>query len=370
MKPRRLLLLVLLLLFGGAAFAPVTAHARPGGGHAFSGGGSRGYSGGGFSGGSRGYSGGHYSGGGYSSGGSSEGDGVAIVFFLAVLAIMTLVIFTRARAASDDPNAAFDSGHFHEARPPVPVAGRSFAELREDDPDFSAVLFDDFVYSLYARAHRARHDAAELARLAPYLAEVVRGRLAGLAGSGPISAVIVGSASVLRVRRKDGYDWVRVAFEANLLGAATEYVREEWVYRRSIHARTRPWKGARTFNCPNCAAPATRFAESKCEYCGEIVDGGRFDWEVFGIDVAASEARPPALTGTVAEVGTDDPTIFDAAAQRDWAALRADDPALTPETFGARLALLYAELNRGWNASEARLVRPWVSDGLFAYLEY
>jgi predicted lipid-binding transport protein (Tim44 family) len=381
MKPRRNLSLAafaalaalaafVLLLGASVAFAGY----RPGGGHSFSGGGGSHYSGGS-----------SYHGGGGSSGGGDGGAAIGLLIQLLfrypqvglpVLLVIVVVIIAKRREWQSQQASTWDSGAFHSYQAPAPAAAadRRLAALRDDDPDFSAVLFDDFVFSLYARAHRARHDAAQLTQLTPYLEESARALLARLAAAGggaPVNAVVVGSSTVIRSRRRDGFDWVRLGFEANLVTAAgAEYVREEWVLRRLAGAKTKPWKGARTFNCPNCAAPATRFADNKCEYCGEVVDAGRFDWTVNTIDRIATEARPPSLTGTVEEVGTGDPTIFDVAAQTEWAALQKDDPAVTAESFGARLALVYMALNRGWNASDPRLVRPWVSDGLFAYLEY
>jgi predicted lipid-binding transport protein (Tim44 family) len=367
--------LLALLAFGALAAFAALAEARPGGGHSYSGGGHS------YSGGGRSYSGGGHSYSGRGGGGGGDGGMIFRLVFellfrypqvgIPVLIVVVLVVLAKRREwARLQEGSRFDSGSFHSYEPPAPAAPeRGLAALRDEDPDFSSVLFDDFVYSLYARAHRARHDAAQLAALTPYLEEGARATLAAFAT--PVTAVVVGAASVVRVRRSGGFDWVRVAFEANLVGArGAEYVREEWVLRRAAGARTKPWKGARTFNCPNCAAPATRFADNKCEYCGEVVDAGRFDWAVNAIERQESDQRPPSLTGTVDEVGTDDPTVYDAAAQATWAALLADDPQVTAERFGARLALVYAALNRGWNASDARLVRPWVSDGLFAYLEY
>jgi predicted lipid-binding transport protein (Tim44 family) len=383
MKPTRPRILALAAL---AAFvllvvasAASVAHARPGGGHSFSGGSHS-------SGGSHYSSGGSHYSGRRGGGGSGGGGDIGLLFQLLfqypqigipeLLFVVLLVMAKRREALQRASSSTWDSGNFHSYQPRAAAAApeRRLAALRDDDPDFSAVLFDDFTFSLYARAHRARHDAAQLAQLTPSLegdARAQLARLAAAAGGAPVTAVVVGSSTIVRVGRRDGFDSVRVRFEANLVGArGTEYVREEWVLRRLVGARTKPWKGARTFNCPTCAAPATRFADNNCEYCGEVVDAGRFDWAVNAIERTASEPRPPSLTGTVEEVGTDDPTVFDVAAQSEWARLLADDPAVTPERFGARLALVYMALNRGWNASDARLVRPWVSDGLYAYLEY
>src|ERR1041385_3538535 len=55
---------------------------------------------------------------------------------------------------------------------------RSFNQLRRFDPNFSEIIFTDFCYALYGRAHEARgHGAQALDELSPYLSEAARNSL-------------------------------------------------------------------------------------------------------------------------------------------------------------------------------------------------
>ena len=72
--------------------------------------------------------------------------------------------------------------------------------------------------------------------------------------------------------------------------------------------------GARTFGCPSCAAPLGPAASPRCDSCGNVVDGGRFDWMVADTKLLASEARPPSLTGATEERGTGTPP----SSRRTW----------------------------------------------------
>jgi DNA-directed RNA polymerase subunit RPC12/RpoP len=169
---------------------------------------------------------------------------------------------------------------------------------------------------------------------------------------------------------------VSLEFETNLTtGAAgseqTWYVVERWVLVRDAGARTRPPEQVKSLHCPNCGAPFEPASDpNRCAYCGEVVTGGRFDWMVEAIAPVRREARPPALTGTVEEVGTGWPTVF----QPDLAARRAEllqeDPASTDEALAARVRLIYDQLNAAWTAMDLAPVRPYVSDELFDYLQY
>lgn len=363
------LLLIPLLLLPAAAFA------RPGGGEGFSGGGD--------------------SGGG---GGGDDGGGciwlllelwIRFVFRYPLigipLTIVILIVLIRAQKKGLLKKfQGWDAGPSHQrpAAPPPPPPSRNLEAVRSLDPDFSAVLFEDFAYTLYARAHRSRTDPQALAALTPYLSEGARAHLAQLPPPGvPVTAVVVGALRVLDVSLPPpgaAQTHVRVSleFETNLTtGAAgseqTWYVVERWHLVRNAAARTRPPEQVKSLHCPNCGAPFEPAAEpGRCSYCGEIVTGGRFDWSVETIQPVRREARPPALTTTVQEVGTGWPTVF----QPDLAARRADllkdDPATTDEALAARVRLIYDQLNAAWTAMDLAPVRPYVSDELFDYLQY
>lgn len=359
------------------------AAARPGGGHSYSGGGrSGGYSGGG----------GGWGGGG--GGGGGDG-GEALLAFIRLLVaaphigfpvlavVIAFVIFSkRAELRTDNLDIGGLSGYVPSpARVPA-----SFDPVRDEDPEFSRVLFEDFCYALYARLHLARGRPQALEELSPYVSPAARTTVARLApGTTPV-AVIVGAMRVDAVHRERPVPWppgqhsgqdmfrVTVTFEANLAFTApramTLFVRERWILSRAPGVKTRPWRGTRTFDCPNCAAVFEPGEGNRCSYCGEIVDNGAFDWVVTSLKVLESSQRRPSLTGTVPEVGTDDKTVFQPQVAARWNRLVGDDPALTAEALGTRLRLIYDELNAAWSANDLTRARPYLSDGMCHYLRY
>lgn len=266
--------------------------------------------------------------------------------------------------------ATWSSQEVRSASPPP------LAKLRETDPDFSLVLFEDFAYALFARAHGARHSETALAGLSPYLEQGARALLQARPPVGaPVRAAVVGS---LRVAHEH-FDAVRVkvglVFEANLVVAAsggdvTHYVRERWYLGRPLSARTRPWKGVRSFGCPACGAPLETGASNLCAACRQAVDDGKFDWRVSAIAVEALEERPPSLTGTIEERGTELPTLVTPGREALRDALLRDDPSFTLSALEGRLRLIFEELQRAWASQDLSGVRPYVSAGLYQYLDY
>jgi len=153
-----------------------------------------------------------YSGGGDSGGGGGGGGGGELAFWLvrlwiefvirypaigvpATIAIIAFIVMRRRRRAAAGPQA-WDSAPSRQ--PPSRPRGRDLEAIRGRDPQFSTVLFEDFTYALYARAHQARSDPRTLEALSPYLSAGARQHLAGRQPAGvPVAAVVVGALRVL-----------------------------------------------------------------------------------------------------------------------------------------------------------------------------
>jgi predicted lipid-binding transport protein (Tim44 family) len=347
---------------------------RPGGGHTFSGGSRPG--------------GGHtYSGGRSSSSsriggapllGAGPGCGAGGCFTLVLLIVIVLIVLyliNKNRGGGGPPAPPGGPG------PAGPPPATDLDAIRGLDPEFSVVLFEDFAYALYAKAHEARANRQELDALAPYLSAEARNDLANRPPAGvPVTAVVVGAMRAVDLRLPAGDEprpqvVVLLEFESNITvgagtGDATQYVRERWRLVRDAAVRSRPPQAVRSFHCPNCGAPFGPGGGDRCEYCGEVVSGGRFDWSVFSTAAIEIESRPPALTGTVEEVGNDWPTIEHPALAGRWAELQQADPASGEQALIARLQLIYNELNPAWTGLDLRPIRGFVSDGLYDYLQY
>ncbi|HEX3758173.1 MAG TPA: TIM44-like domain-containing protein [Kofleriaceae bacterium] len=344
------------------------AAARPGGGESFSGGGGHSSSSGG--------------------GGGDSGAIFALVFWLfrlvfiyptVGLPILGLAIgYVIFSAYRQQQNKDWDSGPPVELHPAIELA-----DVRQLDPAFSQVVFEDFAFRLFSTAHRARHTAEALATVAPYVSAEARAELAqrGPAGQ-PVAQVVVGALRAIRVDLPDAPTdaegrprrvRVRIEYEANLAAADhTTYTVETWLFGRDATVQSKPPGATRTFPCPNCGAPwqASRTTTQVCASCGQAVDNGRFDWIVEQISLSSSDERPPTLTTEVPERGTDLPTYRDPDADAAWSQLTASDPAVTDGALDARLAMIYRELNTAWANNDLQPVRGLVSDGLYDYLSY
>lgn len=347
------------------ALLEAIAEARPGGGQSYSGGG------------------GH---GGGSGGGGGGGELVYFIIRLIIIyphvgipvAVVVGGVYIHGQRQKRR-DADWDSGPpVHQGPPP------RVESLGQHDPDFSIVTFDDFCYRLYAQAHCARTHPNAMAGMAPYLSEPVRAALMARAPQNqPVFNVVVGAMRAIDIDlppppdhegADPGYVHITLELEANMTAGAedarTYFVVEQWTLARAAGVRSRPPGGDTTFPCPNCGAPFQSSDGARCEYCSEVVNNGRFDWLVVAATLTHQDVRPPALTGTIQERGTDLPTYEQPGVHQRWMSLQHDDPAITDQGFGNRLGHLFAQINDAWSRMDQRALRPHVSDGMFDYLRY
>jgi DNA-directed RNA polymerase subunit RPC12/RpoP len=366
---RRTVALVALVLGATAALA----WARPGGGDSYSGGG------------------GHGGGGSGGSGGSGD---AAVLFELIYqllrlcfhypkigLPIVAILIGAWIWGAwVKHKNKDWLSGPPVELAKPIATAD----DLRRLDPDFSMIVFEDFVYRLYATAHGARGRRGALDALAPYLGPAARAALASRPPTDqPVTGVVVGAMRTFDVAvptpdqlaaAAEAPCRIAVEFEANYtVGTSKRFAVERWRLRRAATARTKPPSAARIYTCPNCGAPwatADAAGGQRCASCGEVVDNGRFDWVVEAIELRHERSNLPGLTDEVPERGTSLPTYRDDRVDAAWQRLIGDDPAIAETSLLARLHHVYRVVNDAWTAGDVAAIRTVTTDGMADYLSY
>ncbi len=349
--------------------ATAIAAARPGGGHAYSGG-------------SR------SSGGGYGGGGGGDGGGliVELLFWLLIqnpivgipiLLIVIIVVIaqsiakSRMQGWSTTPAEVSTVQHIERAAyvPRVELDG-----IRAVDSGFSVVLFEDFVYMLYAAFQRSR--AAGMASIAAYVAPELAQSLQD-PSLADVQGVIIGAMRTLRFSGVGGATLeVEIEIEANFVERPRSgperryYVVDRLLLERSAAARSRPPERSRMLDCPNCGAPLEAVRGTECSYCHENVGFGRFDWMIRQFSNQTCEPRGPLLTSDVREEGTDCPTIIDPGASARFAGLQQRDPGLTFDSIQSRVTHVFNELQVAWSGLEPAKIRPYVTDNLYQSMVY
>jgi hypothetical protein len=305
-----------------------------------------------------------------------------VVYRFARRGAKTSETFSSASSQSSDEPQAFPLGL--EAASPQPDSfSRSFAQLRKFDPNFSEIVFTDFCYALYGKAHDARgHGANALDQFSPYLSEAARKSLLQRNPKGltEVKGVIIGAMNIVDVQGLETPTiHITLLFETNYTEVVTEnnkttemtyYVRERWYLERKRDLLSPPPAQATALHCPKCGGALQKDTVGACAFCGTKITSGEFQWYVQGIGLLGSEARGPLLTSDVPEVGTDLPSVVQPGFRDIRVEFEKNNPSFSWGEFQARARLIFDELQAAWSTLNWERARPHETDNLFQMHQY
>jgi hypothetical protein len=257
---------------------------------------------------------------------------------------------------------------------------RQFDQLRKFDPNFSEIVFTDFAYALYGKAHEARgRGATALDQFSPYLSDVARANLLQRNPSGlrEVKGIIVGALNVANVSGLEALlVRINLIFEANYTEVnqnQTEmsyYVRERWELERKRDVLSPPPAQAAALHCPRCGGALQKNTAGACAFCGTKIESGEFQWYVRDIALLSREAKGPLLTSDVPEVGTDYRSVVQPGFDNIRLAFEKNNPDFSWGTFQARAKLIFDELQAAWSTLDWDRARPHETDNLFQMHQY
>src|SRR5262249_13547727 len=249
---------------------------------------------------------------------------------------------------------------------------------------FSEIIFTDFCYALYGKAHDARGRGQQALDLfSPYLSDAARSTLLhrNRPGLQEVKGVIVGAMQVTDVRGLDTpLVQISVSFEANYTevvkgsgDAKSEmsyYVTETWELERKRDVLSPPPAQATALHCPRCGAPLQKDTVGACAFCHSKIESGEFQWYVRSVNLLSQEARGPLLTEDVPEVGTDYPSVVQPGFANIRAQFEQNNPSFSWGEFETRTRVIFNELQAAWSTLNWERARPHESDNIFQMHQY
>lgn len=285
-----------------------------------------------------------------------------------------------------DTSPAQMSPGFRPARNPQDIK-RELMQLRRFDPNFSEIIFTDFCYALYGRAHHAR-GARSLDELSPYLSSDARAHLLARNPQNlrEVLGVIVGAMRIANVSGLAGQMvQISVEFESNyteIVGGGqsgsgggtpsqmTYYVRELWHLERRRDVLSPPPAQMTALHCPRCGAALQKDTTGACAFCGARIESGEFQWFVRSIILLGREERGPLLTSNVPEVGTDNPSVVQPSFAQVRAYFEKNHPEFNWGEFQTRARMIFDELQAAWSTLDWERARPHETDSIFQMHRY
>ena len=298
---------------------------------------------------------------------------IGFLLILVIVFIVVIYLMTRNnRKVSSSDELGFEIPHHHDVGRAANLDS-SLATLLQEDSEFSLPLFKDFCYALYSTLHHARGKGSkELDHYRAYISDEAYARLMGMnQGVHPIMGVVIGAFDLQNIIFSADQVKVTIEFEANFTedwGGGKQqsfYTEEKWTFVRKRGVKSRSPEKTRSIACPACGSPAQSDQHGKCPACANVIRSGVYDWFVEQIVVVELSNRPPLLTSTVEEEGTDLPTIYDPQLRALEPQLLADLNAKDLNAFNERTQKIFFELQKAWSARNIKSLRPYETDSMY-----
>ena len=296
-KLLRILSLTALVLIA-LLIIPDLVHARPGGGHSYSGG-----------------------------SGSSGGDGGLIELLIYILLslppeisiplviiIVVLYVLSKRRKTANKQTIASVPTYQNRNSNTINLDAR-IDNFKLSDPNFSKTLFLDFVSSIYYKYY-SYYSRKEFGNLRPFLSQqIFNNGIRVQPNSRIVSENVVGNINIISISENQQFAIISADINANFTmtvgGHSTRYIiKERWTFNRDKGVLSQSPDKMRDLKCPNCGA-ASNFSDSgQCDHCNTFIETGKMQWSLNQINILSQEVYNARSLGFYApEVGTDYPTI-------------------------------------------------------------
>jgi len=353
-----------------------------------------------------GHGGGGHSSGGHSSfhgGGSGGGGGFFAVLFIAVLLYFwyrrsqrggggassepasggqAAVMSVLGAALGQNVAAGAATGEATSRMGPPSLPAAAFAatlrpvvdRIRAEDPGFELEVFlqrAEMTFFLVKRGIQQNNAAA----LRPFLSDAVFQQVAsGIAASAAqhrhtlLESLNVRAVHIQTAQCDAAGQKLQVHFDlvyrAKVLNDANQVIADEqadhrhgerWTFIRKAGAITPTNGGVIAARCPACGAELRLNLDGTCAHCRASVTNGSVDWIVAGVEQAPFVGYPNDSSLAVAA-----PSVG-----QGIAALRAADPAFSPDAFRVRVRTAFVALQDAWCKQNLDAGRAFLSPGAY-----
>ncbi len=295
-----LLITLLTFIFIISPFFIDLLWARPGGGHSYSGGGS--------------------------GSGGSGGDGIAMLIYLIFsllppyisipLVIVIFILYNiNQRKNKNENKTVISSPGFQAKYAKHNNIESEIQKLKIVDPNFSRILFLDFVSSIFNKYY-TWYGTKEFKNLSPFLGEQEILNSKRTSNRQRITEIVIGSMKISEIKFFQNITGIAVDINANytltIKNKSTRYsLTERWYFNRKAGILSPEPEKMQKLACPNCGAPADFTDNGVCQSCGTKINTGEMQWFVKKHNVInLNVLRTSGLAHYEPERGTMLPTIY------------------------------------------------------------
>ncbi len=235
-----------------------------------------------------------------SSSGSSSGGGSSLLGLVIVVVIIIIVLRSKGKGKPTGGSGAASG----PAQMPQGEIDNGLAKLKEQDPEFSREAFLERVSNMYVQLQ----DAWEAKKWEPIrimmtdalynqfkrqLDEYIRNNQ-----TNHVDRIAVLSSQIIGYRQDEANDIIKVLLKTRIVDyvvndadgslvsgdrSREKFMTYEWTLIRAKGVKTAHDQGVNQVNCPSCGAPMSINQSGQCEYCGNVLTSGQYDWIISAI---------------------------------------------------------------------------------------
>lgn len=189
-------------------------------------------------------------------------------------------------------------------------------KITSNDPNFSQVLFFDFVSSLYIKYYQWVGNK-RLKDIKPFLSEeILTTKTSKSLKNKRVTEVVIGSMSIYDIYTQNNQQSILVDIESNYTitddrHSSRYIVGERWLFVRNQGVISLAPGKTNELSCPHCDSPTNFNDAGNCEYCGTFIEAGARQWMLKSqTTIHQDSIRAQTLGSYAEEQGTDLPTVY------------------------------------------------------------
>lgn len=294
-------------------------------------------------------------------------DFIGFLIFVGVVIFIIYVIVQGAKGAFGLAKQTFVATGMQE------LETSNIDKIKSEDPNFSRIVFIDFVNSLYTKYYHSFGDKKLTDNLKPYISSF--GITNAMSRQEKVHSVVIGSINIIASSINDRKTSITVEIDSNYSVKSgnkdlSYFALEKWTFVRNKGVISKEPEAMQKLACPNCGGPNGFNDAGACEFCGTFIQKGEMQWFVEGLVTVDEGQLDNSIGGYVEEMGTKASTIH----QKNMTAfvdqfktkhlITTWDDYL--KSFKETIVKqFFTEIYKSWSENKINKVRPFISERIY-----
>lgn len=294
-------------------------------------------------------------------------DFIGFLIFVGVVIFIIYVIIQGAKSALGLDKQTFVSTGMQD------LEKSNIDKIKSDDPNFSRIVFIDFVNSLYTKYYHSFGNKKAIDNLKPYISDT--GINNAMSRAEQVHSVVIGSLNIVSSSFNDRKVSITVEIDANYSIKSgnkdlSYFALEKWTFVRNRGVVSKEPEAMQKLSCPNCGGPNGFNDAGACEYCGTFIKKGEMQWFVESLILVDEGQLEDSVGGYSEEMGTKASTIYQKningfVEEFKSKHLVADWNSYLNTFKDSIVKQFFTQIYQSWSENKITKVRPFLSERVY-----